>query len=175
MKSKTRFAADAVSAVLTAAIILLSTTLMAQQVAKSSIYRQSKFISMLVSQDELQVADLLKSAETVRFAAKFASAVTEAYISFELIPVYEVSTFMAVFEGMNESIAVDRFAYDRKDIIIYGEAADKDAYDDFLAALQETEHFSGISGRYYISTDNTVKFEAVCYAITAVYPDFVQQ
>lgn len=153
---------DAVIAVLLIAAVIYSTMLLALEIAGSSIYRQSRIVSMLVQQDTVGISGLLEDRRNLDMLIKFAGALTAAYINFELIPVGEAPTFAAVFESLPEGVNIDGFEYRRKDLRIDGVAAAKPNYEAFLAGLKGREHFASVSGRYYDSTDGMVRFQIIC-------------
>ncbi len=154
-------------AIVTALIVLLCSTLLAQQVAKTRFYQQSRFFTGLFRQDSVGVTEMFSQGKNMDLLLKFAGAVTTAYINFELIPVNEAKTFTAIFESVNDRITIQQFTYQRKDLSILGNAQDKEAYALFLEKLKQTEHFSSVSGHTYIALDDSIQFQILC-ASTAV-------
>lgn len=153
---------DIIIAALTAALILYSTMFLARKAVDSQVYQQSRIVSMLVQQDTLDISDMLSDTRGVGMIVKFAGALTSAYINFELIPVNEAPTFMAVFESMPDDVSVSGFDYRRKDLIITGSAKTAAGYESFIKALRERDHFASVSGSGYDATDGSVRFEIVC-------------
>lgn len=142
--------------------ILCGTILLSRQVESSTVYRQSLIIGSVFSQKSVGVGDVLKNSKNMEMLFKFAGAVTGAYINFELIPIYEADTFVAVFESANDNITVDAFTYHRKNLVIDGTAETGADYEAFAGALRDQGHFESVSGDHYTATDNTVKFKIVC-------------
>lgn len=153
---------ESIAALLLAAAILLGAVLAAQGVSGSSWYRQSKIIGSIVSQESFGVSELVSDRRHVDVLLKFVSAVANAYVSFELIPVNEGTTFAAVFESIGPVITVERFDYQRRDLIITGLSPDRSGYYEFLRRLRSKPAFSGVSGHYYITVDDEVRFEIQC-------------
>lgn len=147
---------------LVAATILFGSTWLAQSVRSSGIYNKSRLMSIILSQEEISFSDMAGSRRNANMMVKFVGALTSAYIDFEMIPVNEFDTFTAVFESMGSEIAIDRFAYQRKNLIIYGQADTQEAYQAFLSDLRETDQFDGVSGHDYLTTADTIRFEIAC-------------
>lgn len=159
---------DVITAVLAAALILYSTMFLARKAVDSQIYQQSRMVSMLVQQDALDLSDMLSDTRGAGMIIKFAGALASAYINFELIPVNEAPTFMAVFDSMPEGVSINGFGYHRKDLSVTGTATTNDGYESFVAALRERDYFASVSGSGYETTDGSVRFEIIC----AARPDF---
>ena len=69
--------------------IFYSTMILALKIVESSVYRQSKVVSMLVQQESIGITGLLEDTHGIEMLLKFAGALTSAYINFELIPLNE--------------------------------------------------------------------------------------
>lgn len=164
-----------VSGLLTAGAILVLTTWGAGRLLGSEAYNKSRIISMIVSQDSVGIADIAGDKRNVDMMLKFVGALTSAYINFELIPVKEAGTFAAVFESAQGEggVEIEKFEYHRKNLTITGVSPEVEAYEEFLANLQETEYFESVTGHYYTTTDDRIRFELECASQTAsVYLDF---
>ena len=151
-----------ITAATLAAGILLTSVLLAGRVASSSLFLQSKLVGSVFSQESVGFADMLNRRENVRMLFKFAGAVTAAYINFELIPVHEADTFAAVFEGINDDVTVDKFEYQRKNLIIDGTALTREGYGQFVEALRDEGYFTSVSADEYITTEDTIRFRMIC-------------
>lgn len=159
MGRASRLLTDAIIAVAAITAVIYSTMLLAGAVINSSIYRQSRVVSMLVQQESIDIPGMLEDTRGIELVIKFAGALTTAYINFEMIPVGEESTFVAVFESMNDKVDIESFEYRRKDLSITGTAATKADFESFLETLSERKHFVSVEGGCYDSTDGGVKFE----------------
>lgn len=148
-------------------IIFCGTLYAAQQVVDSAVYRQSKLISMIVQQDSVGIASLVQDTRNIDLVVKFSGAIASAYINFELIPLNEASTFVAVFESVPDSVTVESFEYRRHNLVIYGYADSVADYNEFIGALRQRDYFDTISGHWYDSTHGGLRFEIECSAKTA--------
>lgn len=168
-----RHSTEVLCALLIAACILLASSYGADQLRSSQVYSQSRLISMIFSQDEVNLTDLVADRQNIDMLVKFVGAATSAYINFELIPVNEASTFVAVFESATGLVQIDHFEYHRKNLTIAGTADTRESYGTFLTGLRNTEHFESVSGHYYVATDDTIRFEVECTArYNGAYLDF---
>lgn len=150
---------DAIIAVIVIAAVIYTTMLLAGKVVSSSIYRQSRVVSMLVQQESFDIPGMLEDTRNIELVIKFAGALTTAYINFELIPVGEEATFVAVFESLNDNVDIEGFEYRRKDLSITGTAVTKADYESFLQTLRERNRFTSVEGSCYDSTKGGVRFE----------------
>lgn len=161
---------DLITALLLAAALLLGGILLARQLTESPIYRQSQIISSIFSgvdslgEENPGWSTLLTDDNGRDVLLKFAGALANAYVSFELIPINEAETFAAIYQSLDDSIGIDEFSYHRKNLSITGSAADEAAYEGFISRLEETAHFEQVSGHSYTATDDSVKFEIECIA-----------
>lgn len=156
---------DIFTAVLAAALILFSTIFIARKAVDSQVYRQSRVVSMLVQQDSIDIKDMLSDTRGVGMIVKFAGALASAYINFELIPLNEAPTFMAVFDSLPKNVSVSGFEYHRKDLIVTGSAKTQADYENLVTALRERDYFLSVSGSAYDATDGTVRFKIVCASL----------
>jgi len=173
MEDQNNKCSQTVTALLLAAAILLATILMAWRVQDSALYRQSTVIRSIFSQESVGMGELLGQRKNIQMLAKFVGAVTTAYINFELIPVNEAATFAAVFQSVGEDITVDRFEYQRRNLEIDGTALSVEGYQRFVESLRVQNHFDSVSGDYYITTDDTVRFTVICAASTTAHQQAV--
>jgi hypothetical protein len=147
-------------AVATALLVLLGTLFLAQQATQTEFYMQSQILrSIFARQESADTSGMLTQKNQREAMFQFAGAVTTAYIDFELIPVNEVDTFLAVVQEMNEGIEVESFAYHRKNLTIIGTAQTAEDYQNFLTRLQNVDYFEGVSGQDALSADGVVGFE----------------
>ena len=109
-------AISVLTALLLAALMLLSTSWLADRVRQSTFYRQSRIVSSIVSLDSVGVMDIVSDRRNIDLLSKFAGAVASAYINFELIPIHEASTFAAVYESINSDVSIDSFSYRRRNL-----------------------------------------------------------
>lgn len=156
-----------VTALLAAGIILLCSMLLVQRVENSSLYRQGRFVGSVLSQESVGAGEILGNTKSIRMTVKFAAAVTSAYINFELIPVNEASTFVVIFESVNDGINVELFEYRRKNLVIDGYADTQEAFEAFLGNLRHRDYFDSVSGDSYLTTEDTVRFRIVCVSSAA--------
>lgn len=147
-----------------AALVLVSTMTAAEAVSNSKFFRQSKFVTTLLSSDSTSLTTIVTNPKTLDAFTKFLGAVTTAYINFEMIPVNEANTFIAVFESLNEAIEIESFTYHGKSLTITGTATGRTEYFRFYRALEATEHFASVNGHQYITVDDNVRFEIECAA-----------
>jgi len=149
------------TALLLAAAVLLGSMLLARQVENSELYRQSRIVRLVVSQDTVGLADILRDRGNVQMLLKFAGAVTSAYINFELIPLHEADTFAALFQSLDPQITVSAFSYQGRSLTVDGAADTERGYERFVENLRQQGYFASVSGDYYIATDDTVQFRIV--------------
>lgn len=159
--------ASTITALLLAAAILLGTTLAANLVRSSNLYSKSRLISMIFSQEQINITDIAGNKRNVDLLLKFVGALTGAYIDFEMIPVNEIGTFAAVFESLPAGIEVEKFEYHRKNLTIAGTAANEDEYQSFLDSLRVTGYFEGVTSHYYLATSGRIQFELECISQAA--------
>jgi Tfp pilus assembly protein PilN len=150
------------SGLLAAALILLSTLFLAQQVVESTFFRRSRFVSAVLSQDSTSLTGILSDPQKLDASAKFLGAVTTAYINFEMIPVNEARTFTVIFESLPGDIAVDSFTYQGKTLLIAGEAPDEKILEDFRQDLTEQAYFTAVSLHQYTTVEDRIRFEMAC-------------
>jgi len=154
--------ASIISAVFLAVIILLSSVFAVQAIENSKIYMQSRFLSNVFSKDSGGLFATVTNPKRLDTTAKFIGAVTAAYIDFEMIPVNEASTFLAVIESINDSIDVEHFSYSGKNLTITGYAANRKDYFEFFDMLNSSEHFSLVTGQQYVTHNDVIRFEIEC-------------
>jgi hypothetical protein len=133
-------------------------------VAKSTLYRQSRFVTSVLSQDSTSFTDIITQPQKLDVLIKFIGAVTTAYINFEMIPVNEVHTFVTIYESLNDAISIESFTYHGKSLTIVGTATDRSDYFKFENALRDQAYFDSVSAHQYITTDDTIRFEIECGA-----------
>lgn len=173
MQRSSRFLTDAIIAVIVISAVIYSTTLLAAKVTNSSIYRQSRIVSMLVQQESFDIPGMLEDTRNIELVVKFAGALATAYINFELIPVGEEGAFVAVFESLNDNVDIEGFEYHRKDLSITGTAVTKADYESFLETLRERKRFASVEGSCYDYTKGGVRFEILGISGAAeAYPVF---
>ena len=150
---------------LTAAIALSGMFLSGQVlsgVRESALYRQSMIASSIFSEQDVGLGSLLTDAKARGTLLKFAGALADAYVSFELIPHNELDTFTAVFHSLVPAIEVESFAYRGKNLIIAGTSLDEAGYQEFLSQLRESGHFAEVRGDFQTSDDGVLRFEIEC-------------
>jgi hypothetical protein len=147
------------SALAIAAAILLLTGMLADGLRRSELYARSRFVSVLLSQDTMELRELVADRENVETLIQFVGAVTAAYIDFELIPVGEAGTFAAVFQSRPPAVQIDRFAYHGTDLSIFGAAPSEAEYDKFVRLLAETNYFESVSGQHDEAAEGEISFE----------------
>ena len=161
-----RFAKDCTAALLLSAAIALSGVFlsghMLSAVQESALYRQSKIIGSVFSEQDVGIIDIALSPRARRLLLKFAGALADAYVNFELIPYDEIRTFTVVYESLGPAIEVEGFAYSRKDLIITGVAPDESSYHEFVERLRSRDHFEKVTGSFNIAADGGVRFEIKC-------------
>ena len=143
---------------------MLGANLLAENVKSSSVYRQSRIVRLLLSQDSVSMRGLFSQRRNIAALLKFTGALTNATINFEMIPVGEASTFMAVLESLRDGIHIESFAYNRRNLTIYGGAKTPESYRAFLGALRETDYFHHVSERSCNVGQAAIRFELECMA-----------
>jgi Tfp pilus assembly protein PilN len=143
-------------------LILLSTLFLAQQVLGSAFFRQSRFVSAVLSQDSTSLTSILSDPQKLDASAKFLGAVTTAYINFEMIPVNEARTFTVIFESLDSAITIESFAYQGKTLIIAGEAPDEKTLEDFRQDLEDKAYFTAVTLHQYTTVEDRIRFEMTC-------------
>lgn len=174
IKNRLRFSLSGViSGLALAAAVLLGTTFGANALLKSEIYSKSRLVTMIVSQDNVGIVELVQDSRNLDMMLKFVGALTSAYINFELIPVNEVGTFAAVFESVQGEVTIEKFEYHRKNLSIHGSTPTRQAYEDFVERLRDTEYFQQVTGHEYTAVDDSIQFELECDSQSVpVYLDF---
>lgn len=160
---------EAVTAVSLIAAILWGSALLSLEVKSSAVYRQSRVLTMLLSQEPVGIAGMLEDTRNIDMTVKFAGALTAAYINFELIPVNEAATFVAVFESLPEGVDIEGFEYHRKDLHITG-VADETGYDAFISNLRGRDYFSSVTGQILGDQDGVTRFGIICVPAVAETP-----
>ena len=160
--SAKRPSSSGILALLLAAIIFGSMHLLANTVKNSGVYRQSRVISLLISQDSVGLGGMVTDTRNLPTLLKFTGALTSAYIDFELIPLNEINTFAVVWESMPEGLEIERFRYRGHNLSIYGVAPTRASYREFVTALRGHNYFDSVSEQSYLTTDDTVRFELEC-------------
>jgi hypothetical protein len=145
-----------------AGIVLMATLLAATPLRGSDIFRQSRFVTALIAHESVEAGNLLTNSRNLDLFTKFLGAVTAAYINFEMIPVNEAGTFVAVFESLGADIAVEGFAYHGKTLVITGSAPGEAEAEAFRAALEAQGHFSAVSAILSPQDEGGVGFEISC-------------
>jgi hypothetical protein len=148
--------------VLSAALILLSTLLLAQQVAGSAFFRRSRFVTTVLSQDSMSLTGILSDPQKLSASVKFLGAVTAAYINFEMIPVNEARTFTVIFESLDSAVIIENFVYQGKTLIIAGETPDTQTLEDFRQDLTDQAYFTAVSLHQYTTVEDRIRFEMAC-------------
>lgn len=164
MTKAARMTSDTITALLLAAALALGGILMARQITESDIYQQSRIIRSIFSEggDGPGITSVFTDARSRNTLFLFARGVANAYVSFELIPVNEAATFTAVLESMGPVVEIEEFTYHRKNLTITGFSPDENAYREFLRRLRSKEHFESVTGHYYLSNDDLIRFEITC-------------
>ncbi|MGI6403792.1 MAG: hypothetical protein ACOX0K_06200 [Oscillospiraceae bacterium] len=155
---------ETLTALLLAAALLLGGMLLSAQVLESNFYRKSQIIRLL-TQDPQQspgMVGMLTDSRNRAVLMKFAGAVANGYVNFELIPVNEAETFSAVYQSLGPVVEVEEFIYHRRNLVIVGTAPDEAYYRELLRRLRSKEHFEAVTGHYYLTTDDIIRFEIEC-------------
>ena len=166
---KRRFAGSAALALIIALGIVYSGVALSGWVSgamrESTIYRQSMIISSVFSQgDNVGLTTVLTDARAREVMFKFARALTNAYVSFELIPYGQLQTFEVVYASLGPYVEIDDFTYRGHDLIITGFAPDEESYRAFLAGLSGAGYFSSVQGSFSKKEDGRIRFEIECAA-----------
>lgn len=158
---------DTITALLLAAILLLGGVLLSSQILESRLYRKSRIIRLLVSDNEQtpEMSKMLTDSRNRDVLMKFAGAMANAYVNFELIPINETETFSAVYRNIGHDVEIEEFIYHRRNLIIIGTCSDESYYGEFLRRLRSEPHFSAVTGHYYLTTDDLIKFEIECMPV----------
>ncbi len=155
---------ETITALLLAAALLLGGILLSTQILESNLYRKSKIIRMLIAEPDQSpgMVGMLTDSRNRGVLMKFAGAMANGYVNFELIPVNEAETFSAVYESMGSVVEIEEFIYHRRNLVIVGTAPDEAYYREFVRRLRSKEHFEAVSGHYYLTTDDVIRFEIEC-------------
>lgn len=153
-----------VIAVLTAMAVFLSTWWLSDMAEKSKIYQQSRIIGRLASQEQLDITSIVLDGEKRDITAKFVGALTTAYINFEMIPYSEGQTFVVLMQSINEGIHVENLEYKRRDLVISGVSNTIADYNSFMEHMENSGHFSSVTGHEYLNVDGGVNFDIWCAA-----------
>lgn len=156
--------------VLTALVLLIGANWAAHQLRASEVYHRSRIISTIVAREEVDFIDMAGSRRNADMMFKFIGALTSAYIDFELIPLGEVDTFVAVFRSMPSGAAVEKFAYHRKNLTITGSVSEMEEYSRMIRALRATDYFESVTGVCSRADDGELHFELQCVARTVSVP-----
>jgi hypothetical protein len=141
--------------------ILLLTGFLAGELRQSGLYSGSRFLSVILSQDTMELRELVSDRENVETLLQFVGAVTAAYIDFELIPLGEADTFSVVFQSRPPGVRIDSFAYHGEDLSIFGTAPGGAEYDAFVRGLTDSAAFESVAGSCGEGGEDGVPFEIV--------------
>jgi len=133
-------------------------------VQNSAIYRQSQIIGSVFSQQDVGFTDIVTNPTGRGLLLKFAEALANAYVNFELIPYNEVRTFTVVYQSLAPAVEIENFAYQRRDLIITGSAVHENGYLEFLHSLRSQGHFGQVTGSFHTTAESYVRFEIKCAA-----------
>ena len=153
---------SAALALIIAVAILLAACFAAIWVEHSRVYRQSSFLRSIVSGEDVSVLSIITDPQRRDMTARFIAALTNAYISFELIPHNEAQTFAAVFQSLSEGVHISHFEYRRHDLIMRGKADTMNDYNSFIEQLAATQRFALVTGHFNPTEDGKVMFEILC-------------
>ena len=152
-------------------LIFIAASLLADLAANSRISHQSRLISAIFDQESVGILEIATDRSNFNMLMSFAGAVATAYIDFELIPAGEASTFIAIFESLDQSIEIDGFEYISRDIKIFGLANTAQDYGAFLSRLAERDYFAEIQPISIIEYNGGIRFEVLC--VSTFEPDDV--
>jgi len=134
-------------------------------VQESAAYRHSVILTSVFSgEDDVGLGAILTDARARGLFFKFARTLTNAYVSFELIPYGQLETFSVVYAALGPHVEIDDFIYRGHDLIITGSVLSEASYHEFLASLSGSGYFLDVRGRFDISGDGGVRFEIECLA-----------
>jgi len=163
-----RLVKDCALALLLAAAISLSGTFLSGQalesVRESALYRRSQIIGSIFSRQDAGITEIALSPRARGLLLKFAGALADAYVNFEMIPHSELTTFTVVYESLGPLVEIESFTYRRKDLIITGRAPDENGYQEFMERLRSRDYFGQVTGGFYTNVDSGVRFEIQCAA-----------
>lgn len=156
-------------------IILFGTMFASDRVLNSTLFRQSRFATTILSEDSMSLVSIMEDPGKVDVFFKFIGAVTTAYINFEMIPVNEAKTFVVIFESLDNSISIESFVYHGKKLFVTGIAPSQSTCDAFRDELEKRRYFESVSIHQYTTVDDNIRFELVCTAPESrSYLDFAQ-
>ena len=148
--------------IIAAALVLLFAMSCADMVKNSRLLQQGRFAAAVFSQQPTGLAGVLSEPKKFDATLKFLGAVTTAYINFEMIPVGEARTFVAVFESLESDIEIDRFSYKGKTLEIIGIAPDAQTAEAFRLNLERQDVMLSVSYHAYTTVDDRVRFRVGC-------------
>jgi len=151
------------SGIIAASIILTSATAAAGLLKNTRLFRQGRFAAALFSEETMSLAGVLSEPKKLDATLKFFGAVTAAYINFEMIPVGEARTFIAVFESLESDIEIDKFTYRGKTLEITGRAPDAATAETFRDNLENYGNLIPVNFHTYTTVDDAVRFNMECF------------
>lgn len=147
-----------------AALILVTSAKAATSLRESSLMTQSQVVRSILADDAVGISSFLTSKEKRGMLRGFVKAVTDAYVSFELIPVNEGKTFATIFQSINDDIIIDEFTYHRRDLRLHGHGT-KAGYEEFVQSLEKSNYFYQVIQISVTETEvDEVEFTLDCQA-----------
>lgn len=164
---------DVVLAVVLAVAIFLGCHALAQKAHNSALLTQSRILRQLVADDSVDFMAIIKDENQRDVLKRFVAALANAYVSFELIPINEGDTLMAVISSLEPGIHVDAFAYQGRDLMIYGRADNRLAFDRLVWNLRNTDYFARVEPESWDSEAGPLEFAIACRAKEVTLPPFL--
>ncbi|MFV0401179.1 MAG: PilN domain-containing protein [Oscillospiraceae bacterium] len=131
-------------AVVLAALILVGTLWGAEALADSTLFTQSRILREIMSEESLDFTAILTDADRRTMLQHFIGGVTNAYVSFEMIPLNEGKTLEAIFSSLSDEIFIEKFEYHRRDLTLTGYAENSEACEAFVNRLESTGYFASV-------------------------------
>lgn len=133
-----------------------------RDIQASDVYRQSKVIGSIFSQEDVGVTKILTDPKARRTMLKFTGALADAYLHFELIPLGEEKTFSVVYGSLGPAVEVDTFTYHGRNLTITGRAESEADYQAFLEKLRKHHHFAQVHGSGDATPEGAFVFAVEC-------------
>jgi Tfp pilus assembly protein PilN len=151
---------EAITALALAALVLFSSSALAERVSRADIPRHSRVFAILARQGSEKAASLV-DRRSLKMAYGFAEALAKSYASFEQNPSEGLATFFAVYDSLPQNVNAQDFAYTQDTLTIKGTAQSAKGYNEFMDSLREHGRFDTVSGEYEAAQDG-VAFVIVC-------------
>ena len=158
---------ETIISVAVASAVFLGASEVAMLVNNSTLLRQSRiFRNLLEQEDSVDIMQIVKSKNIRKAAEKFTAALTNAYVSFEMIPYDQGKTFTAIMSSLNDGIEVELFEYHGRDLLIVGKSDNMENYESFSLGLSSSGIFENVVKMHTELPDGEIEFSITCFSQT---------